>query len=64
MNDPVVHAVIRCSRLGEDGPCGREQLIEACADGRVTETAPTLLGWCCQRGRWLCPFCVISVGSS
>lgn len=67
-NGPAAaHSVVRCSGLGEDGPCGREQAIESYVDGvgvRATSAVPgeiadwlSSFGWRRQGGRWLCPFC-------
>ncbi len=67
----AIHAarmVVRCSRVGEGGPCAREQAIalhdDAGVDVRVAgivsaETNDWLssFGWSYQGGPWLCPFC-------
>lgn len=68
MSVQSAHTVVRCSRVGDDGPCGREQAIESHEDGVgvrvvsvVSDSAAEWLssfGW--QRAhasRWLCPFC-------
>ena len=69
MSDQPAHTVVRCSRVGDDGPCGREQAIESHDDGvgvRVVSAVSAAdaewlssFGW--QRAHashWLCPFCV------
>lgn len=65
VNRQVEHDVVRCSGIGDDGPCGREQTIESHDVGvRVASTVPDDLaewlasfGWRLSGGRWLCPFC-------
>lgn len=67
MNEHPAHTVVRCSGIGDDGPCGREQAIESHDGGvgvRVASTVPDDLaewlssfGWRQTSSRWLCPFC-------
>jgi len=68
VNESPAHTVVRCSGIGDDGPCGREQTIESHDGGhgvRVALTVPDDLaewlssfGWRCMHAdRWLCPFC-------
>ena len=67
--------VVRCSRVGEDGSCGRVQAIALHDDGvgvRVVSTVSdaiveglSCLGWrYVDGGRWLCPFCASLCGGS
>jgi hypothetical protein len=63
------HVVVRCSRVGEDGSCGREQTIESFDEGVGARVAGAIsdervdwlssFGWRHQNGRWLCPFCAV-----
>jgi hypothetical protein len=66
------HVIVRCSGISEDGPCGREQLVDKHDDGvgvRVvssvsSETDAWLasFGWRLQDRKWLCPFCSSNSG--
>lgn len=61
------HMVVRCSGIGEDGPCGREQAIESHDGGTGIRVASEIcgeqaswlasFGWRHQNKQWLCPFC-------
>ena len=67
MSAKVAHAVVRCSGLREDGPCGREQSVDATPSEWPSN--PDVFGiqgaWLASFGwryeskskRWLCPFC-------
>lgn len=66
------HIVVRCSGISEDGPCGREQLIDSHDDGvgvRVVSAVSdatvewlTSFGWRQRDRSWLCPFCASTSG--
>ena len=78
MTAQSAHDVVRCSRIGEDGPCGREQTVVSPDDeigvrgvSTVSDSAAKWLssvGWRRVRrmdgGRWLCPFCAADAGLS
>jgi hypothetical protein len=68
VNRQAAHDVVRCSGIGDDGPCGREQTVSSYDDGigvRVVAAVPeetsdwlSSFGWRRDAGsRWLCPFC-------
>jgi hypothetical protein len=74
MTDRAAHEVVRCSRVGEDGSCGREQAIASRADGvgvRAVVAVPdavaawlSIAGWRYTKGGWLCPFCAAGQGGA
>ena len=75
MSAQPAHDVVRCSSVGEDGLCGREQAIASHDGGvgvRVVSTVSdevvewlSSFGWrCVEGGRWLCPFCAGLCGGS
>lgn len=75
MSTQPAHTVVRCSRVGDDGSCGREQAVASYAEGIGVRVASTVseeiatwlasFGWRrVEGGRWLCPFCARWGGSS
>ncbi len=72
MSGGGAHAVVRCSGVAEDGPCSREQAIDATptqwlSDSDVIGIQSAWLasfGWRHESKRWLCPFCVAKGGLS
>ena len=65
MIDQPARAVVRCSRIGEDGPCGREQTVSSTAEVSDAVAEWFSFGWrCVDGGRWLCPACAANAGLS
>jgi len=73
VSDQPAYDVVRCSRVGDDGSCGREQAVVTRDDGvgvRVVLTVSDAsaawlsdIGWRrVDGGRWLCPFCSVAAG--
>lgn len=68
MSAQPAHDVVRCSRVGDDGSCGREQAVTSYDDGSGVRVVASVsdakakwlssFGWIrVAGGRWLCPFC-------
>lgn len=72
MSDQSACDVVRCSRVGDDGPCGREQAAVVRDPGVGVRVVSTVsehdagwlsdVGWRRVDGRWLCPFCANDAG--